>query len=137
MTGYPPPLPVDPTAGTHQLLVAVDVDTGRLGDPDYFVQVVNQVRDLADEQLDEVCAASAGPAPRTRWLDAGPLVDAIDMRIRRGGEGVRGVFRDIADERAYFRMRAQGRVSEPVADRLATRLGMQLELLYPTTEAAA
>lgn len=61
-----------------------------------------------------------------RWLDPRPLVAAIEAT----GTPLYQLL-DEGDRRAFYRARAEGRITEEVADRLAIRaLGLTLELIY-------
>ena len=60
-------------------------------------------------------------------LDVGPLVAALEAT----GQLLTVLLPDRSDQRAYYRARRSGTVSEPIADRLAiTALGLPLELIY-------
>ena len=60
------------------------------------------------------------------WLDAGPLVTAVESR----GITVFGKVSE-SDRRAWYRAKRSGRVSDRIADRLAVKLlRMTLDELY-------
>ena len=65
----------------------------------------------------------------TRLLPVGPL------RRWMAGAGIDPSDLNTADRRVIYRADASGFIAEPLADRIALRCGIQLELIYDLVQA--
>ena len=62
-------------------------------------------------------------------IDARPLIHAVEDRL--AGRALNWLIPDLADQRAFYRSRQSGRITEVVADRIAVRaLRMTIDEVY-------
>ena len=90
---------------------------------------VERVCEATWDALNELMEDHRRP-PAVVWIDPTPLLEALEYRAATHAKGLVGLLGE-NDARAFYRARSHGRITVPLADRLAiTHLGTQLELLY-------